>query len=370
MAITDPYSVLLLGAGTSVPHGLGLGGDLIKQVENAIRSELDVRGSGYQRSIAVRETMSTARHFHKYPILGAIANKHSLDFAMSEGLNNLRKLAELLKNQTSETIDDFIVQNPSYSEIVKIVIAALFVSASYTLETNNSWLKVKSFEERQSQQQIRYFNERAKQLFRRERNWIHLLINIVRHGIKEGRISKNNKVKIITFNYDCILEYVLKKQFGNIEDPIGIYADYEDYIEIIHVHGKCGLLEDIIYNPSEVIIKWASGIWVVNEDNISNEVKEARQKACDIITNSRQIYAVGFSFSGPNCRLIKVMNVSQSISKRTIHYCNYDGNLGLELMVNNLAKRRIIVEPQKGSYERPLSVVDWFRVGHVGEMPG
>jgi len=369
MSITEQNSVLILGAGTSVPHGLALGGDLIGQLEKSIRSE--VESTAYrERRNAIKGVLSNAQYFDKYPILRALAYKHDSEYALNEGLGYLEKLAGLLKNQTSETIDDFIVQNPSYSEFVKIAIAALFMASCYTIQNEQIHLSVKKFEERLSRQQIKYINERSETHFRRERNWVHLLINIVRHGIKEGRIDKYNKVKIITFNYDCILEYIFEKQFGNIEDPKGTYKNYQDYIDIVHVHGKCGHLEDEIYNPSEAVVEWAAGICVVNEDPISEEVLVARKKAQSMILNAHRVYAVGFSFSGPNCRLLDLNKLGPYAPTREINYCNYDGGLGLELMVNKFARSRVKIVSQKGTYEKPLSVVDWFRVGHVGEMPG
>ena len=68
---------------------------------------------------------------------------------------------------------------------------------------------------------------------------MHLLINIAREGVRTEAINFENKIKIVTFNYDMVLEYILEKQFSNVSnDLIPEGNDWADYIEIAHVHGR------------------------------------------------------------------------------------------------------------------------------------
>ena len=127
-----------------------------------------------------RPIISTYLH-HKSPGLRA-------DGAILDDILNEAELAVgYLKVQTADTIDAFIAQNPSVSDIVKIGIANIFFKKLYLRRGSNEvdpW-DLRSLTDR-------YLSD--------ERNWVHLLINLVRHGYDSGWVTKENKVKIITFN--------------------------------------------------------------------------------------------------------------------------------------------------------------------------
>ena len=207
-----------------------------------------------------------------------------------------------------------------------------------------------------------------------------MLINIIRHGIRAGTVSEENKVKIITFNYDKILEYVLEAQFSNTEAS---YPHYSDYVEIIHVHGECGKIDaPHKSNPAQICLEWAEGIHVVNEPEVPKNIKQKRKRkiAQGLVQSARELYFCGFSFSGPNCRLLKLDTPASQFPDRTITVCNYDGNVGISKSVKryensvnsgvNVGRLTTHIEEEKGTPDSPLSVVDWLRLGHLGELPG
>lgn len=368
MTITGSDSVLILGAGVSAPFGLSLGGDLISGVSKAIGKETGaLEVMSYLGSIDMLKIFNSPAdsntNFSRFPIHCTMARPlfmESSTYVAAKALNEERKklveLERLLDGQTSETIDDFIVENPSHAPLTKICIASLFVQACYALEVGST--------------QVRPFSSRhfPPNLDTSSRNWVHLLINIIRQGIRSGSVSSDNKVKIITFNYDKILEYVLKKQFSNTEAS---YSHYADYIEIIHVHGECGELEDTLsYNPAEICQQWAEGIHVVHEKNVPKDVVRNRALAKKAIRSANELFFCGFSFSGPNCRLLGLDSLNVSRGNILISYCNYDGNVGVSKTVKKFEKRRVIIEEATGSIERPLGVTDWLMQGHLGELPG
>jgi len=212
----------------------------------------------------------------------------------------------------------------------------------------------------------------------KERNWIHLLINIIRQGIRQGLVTQDNKIQIITFNYDMILEYVLDNQFANTEFLTG--KMWQDYIEILHPHGKCDSFPSLAPNTANAIVKWAQGIFVIQENpmGLADEVFLARERAQEWVVSATEIYAAGFSFAGPNCRLLGMETKAFKAAKvyKKIDFCNYDGNLGLSRTVSKLKVSansihpRVEVEEQSGKQGSPLSVVNWIRMGVIGELPG
>jgi len=370
MAITDINSVLVLGAGVSAPFGLSLGGDMISAVSNAIRTELKRADSEVGSVISTLEgslgsAVNWNSKFHKYPILGAVASsswdsensKFNMANVNSE-IENLRELKNLLGDQTSETIDDFIVENPSFARLTKICIASLFLTSCYKFTANSESAPISSF----SQRHLRPNSVGSI------RNWVHLLINIIRQGIRSGAVSTENKVKIITFNYDTILEYVLEKQFSNTEAG---YSHYSDYVDIIHVHGECGALEDSLnHSAAKTCLEWAEGIHVINEKNVPKEVKRKRELARDAVQQANELYFCGFSFAGPNCRLLGLNSLAKPSGRVLISFCNYDGNIGVSKAVKKFERRRVNVEEVAGSTEKGLEVSDWLRQGNLGELPG
>lgn len=385
MAITDRNTALILGAGVSVPFGLPLGGHLIDCISNNLKEEfkkLEVAAErNFERSSFQYLLRSTndAKYFSEIPTLGAIAHKYLVPDGSSfkiDSLNTeferLKTLNTLLDDQTSETIDDFIVENPSFAEITKICIAAEFVKRLYDFSSSSNSLSLRPVSMRNAKNRIKQDSGRWHAI--KSRNWIHLLINIVRHGIRADKVSCENKVKIITFNYDQILECVLDKQFRNTEfgnDENG-YQSWDNYIEIIHPHGQCGDLEDNILNPSKTILRWANGISVVNEDSVSDTIGLERKKARDTIFECKEIYACGFSFSGPNQRLLG-LDIDRKVGYHPlVSFCNYDSNIGLSKSVSRMkwlgqSKR---IEEESGSHDSPLGVSDWLKLGSVGELPG
>ena len=371
MAITDPNSVLILGAGVSAPFGLPLGGALIDEIAEALTAE---RGRIYTKedwggSQARSNYMYSARDleaFFKAPIYGAMGRKHlqpdgrELNWAeVDKDANRLVALRDLLRDQTSETIDDFIVENSGYADLTKIAIAALLLRKCYGLQNNDG---IKSWGP----------NKFAAREYSGERNWIHLLINIIRHGIRKKEITPDRKITIITFNYDRVLEFVLEKQFSNTEAK---HPHYSTFVDILHVHGCFSPIEDTPRDFAQMTLECASGIHVVNEPNIPLHIQEIREKARAAIAVADEIYSVGFSFAGPNCKLIGLTDIDapRAPRKKFVRFCNYNGNVGVKRSAESLAgdePLRIVVEEAAGTVERVLSASDWLKSGHLGELPG
>ncbi len=363
MSILNRDSVLILGAGVSAPFGISLGGDMIGTIQKGIEADrdfVDGKDGRFTHELAryVCSTFENNDGFWKHPFFGSVLQRNQIDDqnlnvdGINSDLTDLRKLTELLSNQTSETIDDFIVENPSFSNILKASIAVEIMESSYEYDKQH-YKGIVPID----------FSTRTVGP-KKQRNWIHLLINLVRQGLRTGALSSDHKVKIISFNYDGILEDVLEKQFSNSESE---YQKYTEHIEIVHPHGLCGELNRKKIVSPKTIYEWAQNISVVNESaELPSHILEARQKAKDWIESSNQVYAAGFAFSAPNCDMLGMRSKGKSTSKY-LHYCNYDGNAGVTLAAER-CKHFKYIHPTNGTRDNPVSVEDWFYGGYLGEF--
>ncbi|MEO9971517.1 MAG: hypothetical protein ABJG15_17100 [Hyphomonadaceae bacterium] len=384
MSIIDRGSVFIVGAGCSAPFGVPVGGSLIDDLAKQLTKEFKRAGGNndnrYTDTIgrAISEASCFREQFRNYPIGLSLYNRaKNPDGFDKEGwqddLNKLIKLEPLLNGQTSETIDDFIVENPDYADLAKIGIAWAIFDTLYSRASTSSGYVRKNVS-------ARYLEGRdSKDKPIQIRNWIHLLINIVRHGLREqgGEIPTKHKVRIISFNYDPILEQVLEEQFQNTQSG---YDDYSEYIEIVHPHGVFDRFPLETNDPAELISSWADKINVVNETPILDATKLARKNAEEWMIDSTNIYAAGFAFSKPNCDLLRLQKkhkhpTPHSTNQHYVTYCNYSGSAGLREIVKrrvgeNRVDRRPYQTEQAGSPDSPLSIEEWIRGGFLGEMPG
>ena len=136
------------------------------------------------------------------------------------------------------------------------------------------------------------------------------------------------------------------------------------------MHGECGDLNDVLSSPAETCLQWAKGIHVVNEPDVPEDIEKKRAEAKTIIKSARELYFCGFSFSGPNCRLLGLDSSYEGGGTRLISYCNYDGNVGIKKTVEKYKRRKQDVVEAPGSVDKPLGVSDWIKQGQLGELPG
>lgn len=398
MPITDKNAVFIIGAGSSAIFGMPLGGNLIEDIATQINKETKRSYKNQHNRIVSSLTLdhyAVARasqgevDYDKYSIASAEylhlksdGAEQNLSTTVGKVRQNLLQLMALLKNQTSDTIDDFIVENEEVARLTKVCIATMFLRSLYKRNEGSTTLSLSALDNRNF---IIMTSDRKK--LQTERNWIHHFINLVRKAVQSGDVSPENKVKVISFNYDNILEHVLTKQFQNTGYE---YEAWDQYIEIIHPHGQCGLPPETIENPAALAIEWAKGIFVVNEQIqwVSEQVISDREKAKEWIAQSDKIYSLGFAFSGPNLRLLGLDPKGTPQHNRIISYCNYDGNVGLRrsllrferenksVLLKNPKPNKsptivvsVEIEEAKGEGNKPMGCSDWFKLGYPGELP-
>ena len=391
---------MIVGAGASVDFGMPLGGELIEFLSHKILNKDWWDKTTFYGEDTCRVPPEATNYLNDLPAgkkndaFAALAWKHDADSFKKDSSRTI-ELGHLLKNQTSETIDDFISLNSGYASLAKLFVASDFANRLYDWSLEERIFKLKSLSQRhllrtpiewdeQAQNFTEKKDENGKPIVLRERNWIHLLINIIRHGINKNGPPKE-KIRIISFNYDGILEKVLSDQFMNTESLLDEQKNhgrtYRDYIEIIHPHGFCGELEETPpnNNPWKLAESWAQQISVVNERHtaVTPKVSLARAAAKLWIKEAPQIYAAGFAFSKPNCD--DILGLSENYNC-VLSYLNFNDDIGLDLGVKNNVHHIVWedkdhpVQPKivraAGTKDRPLSIANWIRAGHLGELPG
>lgn len=386
MAITDTRAVLILGAGVSAPFNVPLGGQMIDAVRRQILEERpDLRSTAERKgmSFAVGKAFSSAPDFWKYPIHASVGlvseNISGNSFIPDRFEASMRKIEDLvsrLDGQTSETIDDFIVQNESLAQVAKIAVAAILFCRSYCLDEHGRSLIPRPLHRRFCGHLFDQ-HDLLKRPELDQRNWIHHLINIVRNH-RRLRPDDKHKVEIISFNYDTILEHVLDAQFTNTDAQHG---NWRDFIRVLHIHGACGPINVIRgERPDEIVREWAAGIHVVNDKSTpSEQVLRDRKTAEALIYSATQIHCAGFSFADSNVELL-------GLDKKrggTMNFCNYDANVGVKMSAEKCGAKarskaeldidgrsRLKVTENANSDRRPLEVADWFKIGYAGPLPG
>ena len=370
--------MLLLGAGASKPFNIPLGGELLTDIKNQLDKERAHFNLGKRRRTIDASQLWEGQHLDSFfasPIhYTAISESTTFqggDVSIANSVcSELEALNDRLAGQTSETIDDFIVQNPSLAPIAKICAAAIIFMRSY--ELSKTGIQCKPFESRNLGLFWPPERDSNGRIAVGERNWIHHLINIVRDKRVDNPKKNSPRIKIITFNYDTILEYVLEQQFSNTEIE---YGSYTDHFEIIHPHGKFNKLQKALTSkPHTEISEWAKKIVVARGDEVTDtEVSEARVQAKIMVANCTNLHCAGFAFAGANTRLLGLHGRVSPSPALHVNFCNYNGNVALTKIAKKLSEKTshpaIYVTPDEPPNGKTLSITDWFASGYAGELP-
>ena len=140
-------------------------------------------------------------------------------------------------------------------------------------------------------------------------HWYELLFNAMVDDDLPLQDVRNNKVSIVTFNYDRSLEHYLMNALMNTFNRAEVdVAQVLNKIEIIHVHGALGKLPwqpgdgstsvqyGIATNPSQIKVA-SSCIKVLREgQNDGPEFTRARQ----LLRDARRVHFLGFGFNKTN----------------------------------------------------------------------
>lgn len=244
--ITTP-TVLVLGAGASRPYGFPLGGELNKEVQQLLDK---VRSDGTHCLM-----MQVA------PLVGA---DRSL----------LMDFADALRDADRFSVDAFLEHRPEFVLAGKAAIAAALMP---------------------------YEDDRRNAI---RGDWYQYLFNKMAATPED---FAQNKLSIVTFNYDRSLEFyferVLRNSFGLGDDEA---RELRKSVPIIHVHGQLGDLDANSdthrpYGPDRdaaSVVKASQSISIVHEEAPSERIVAATQA----LEQARIVCFLGFGFHATNIR--------------------------------------------------------------------
>jgi len=260
--ITTP-TVLVLGAGASVPYGFPSGLRLLEEIDTSLKNV-------------------------NHPWWNIVEH---LEIPREEVSYFLQEL--LFSGQQS--VDAFLEHRNEFLKVGKLIIAITI--ASHEFEPN------------------------LIALSNRRRSFYHYLfakLNASRETFGENQLS------IVTFNYDRSIEqffYLSIKHSWNISDEE--CRDKISNIPIIHVHGSLGLLpwqgdkfhaysrnyspEDIQFSSEQII--------VISE---GQETSQEFTHAFQLMEQAKRIYFLGFGYNNTNLKRLGINKLPQEL-KRPLH---------------------------------------------------
>ena len=252
-------TVLILGAGASKPYGYPTALELRREIINNL-----------------------------IPLL----KKYSEDGNKSEGFDThpyIKKIQELInvfKYSSTNSIDLFLSRNKEYQDIGKQIIT--FLLANYELGSK--------------------FRE---DIIDNNCDWYFFIYEILTRGIfNSDEISKfaENKVTIITFNYDRSFEHFLYESLqysfkGKQNEINELMLNFN----IIHVYGKIAPLnwessEGVKYRDSLLRDYYAD--YFKNIQIIYEERESKVEKIIEAISNANKIFFLGFGYAEENLKAI------------------------------------------------------------------
>jgi len=247
-------TVLVLGAGASMPFGFPSGRELISKICEFFKKDIE------SRKLILR-------------------NSSSNPFTVEHAESFVSKLSQV----PNVSIDEFLRDRPDFWDIGKIGIAAVLLE-----------------------------REDPDIAARVENNWYGLLFRELRKGASTFKDVLENKLSIITYNYDRLFEYLLstylRDSYGLTNSDCSlIFSPEPSKIQIIHLHGKIGDFEYQTNSSyyarydmklsSNKILRASSQIKIVHE-NI--EKNQCFKQAYVALSYAKRIYFLGFGFDDKN----------------------------------------------------------------------
>lgn len=182
----------------------------------------------------------------------------------------VERLQDALRRSGLSSVDAFLERRNEFLKIGKMAIAAALLPA-----------------------------ESERKLFDRgQASWYELLWQYL---AADQDTFPQNKLTILTFNYDRSLDRFLEEAISNTFNPRPEdQATLNRAVPIHHLHGQLGAMSEVPYGASTHVpsyIAAARGIRVIHEENPDNEQFVAARHA---IRQASRIYFVGFGYDPRN----------------------------------------------------------------------
>ncbi len=343
-------TLFILGAGSSYPYGYPLGKELVKHIIDNIQNDQilipllkqPLRDKYYYNENDGENKNGDIIHgYELHDFEESLISQDSIKFSMAASppntilagqnnyypsklnqFNEFFRLREALIKFDPLSIDTFLRDHPSHVKAGKIMIV-------YSL------LKCE---------------KKAKLAYDKtgNDNWYSCLLNDILSGCEKPFHIKNNKLKIITFNYDLSLDYCLQRKLMDTEF-LQKDKQAEKYIhkllshDIHHVYGK-------LYEDSVIDIY---GHYADNKNKLHPEtfntkrlikslqshksirsIYQERQRPSGyekLIKDAKEIIIIGFGFDRDNLNLLSFPRTENAYGDffkgKTIRYLDYEGKM-------------------------------------------
>nr|BDD45281.1 hypothetical protein 4 [bacterium] len=326
-------TVFILGAGASVNYGFPLGDAL---VDNIVK--------GISQGVGLYKTTTEENHLpcfggHSYYEMSKILfqNRNLLSNSQCDKISNFAEdffnpdkhldFAENLRRWEG-SIDRFLKVREEFKDLGKWYIALEILSCFFNSHVN-----------REGMSQANITHPRAKKitinnhLYTRNNksgNWYGLLLDKITFGCDALEDIYQNKLTVITFNYDTSLEYYLEKELQSFPQFQGI--ELSKVIDIHHVYGNIELntkhenFKDVAFgnihrihkDDQKLASKISNEIFLESFfqsiDKIhtigEKQVSATAQNAQDAIRKAKNVFILGFGFIPEN---LKLLNLQKTI---------------------------------------------------------
>jgi hypothetical protein len=250
-------TVLVLGAGASMPFGFPSGQELMREILEEINPD------------SAKMLFRALLRF---------------DF----NANEIDRFYNSLSRSQKCSVDEFLEHRPEFMRMGKIAIT----------------LKLSTYEDEK-----KLFDHNTT-----DKNWYRYLWNKL-SDVHFEQFDKN-KLSIITFNYDRSIEhYLITAMMALYEKPENECAEKLKGIPIIHVHGRLGALpwqeesgrsyyKGINYDDVESVSKQ---IKVITEQE--NDTSPEFDEAFKILSSSKFICFLGFGYNSTNLRRLRIQSL-------------------------------------------------------------
>lgn len=283
---------MVLGAGASVPYGFPTGRGLLDDVLETLESQ----------------PQNSSKHEY-YQLVAEVSR---------EPASTIQAFASELRKPGHESIDAFLATRQEFAHVGKVAMAVELLHLENQNRLSKKW----------------------SDTHKKDGPWYNVLWQNIRTSSKEE--YSENKLSIITFNYDRSLEAYLHMM---IESAFSlspeVALEYLAHVETVHVHGDLlpfSLEESMLgrpFGPSnslDIIAAAAERIIVQFEGPDSGP----RQQAKDLLAKAKVIGVMGFGYAEQN---IERLAFRSTVGNPNLHLMSFD-LVGRELELAQMAIRK------------------------------
>ena len=283
-------SVVIIGAGGSADFGIPLGREVLNK---AIDMSRDIAGRFKKDLYPFGQPDST---------VGPDQLPHSALTKVLQPLGSIDPIqfAEDIAATSSQTVDNFALENPRYADAARILSTAVLAPNIFEIERKVA----------QRRRLHRLYTTRSGQA----PNWIDLFISVVKEKIRQH--GKSNWT-IISFNYDAIMENHVRSRWK--ADPV--HGEFDEIFEFLYPYGQFKP-EGRFLRARDLVAALAPSIRFAHEIDRYDQVLNL---CWSRVFRATEIYILGFACSLQNCEAIGLMTDKYDRSCKVVAQ-NFDNN--------------------------------------------